>query len=278
MPPEMNPWQRHVYLAGPIKLPKPAIIPRKNSVASLEPFQEVIDQVYQEALAIPRRRSDDAVVDDICDWFDEFGFEEVGFEGDKIVVDVTDIDDPKVIDEDRVGIERYSTPSTEPDVDPLEKAVAKEVVGMARPDPMPKPPVPPLDNEDSLRARGIARLTQQGVNAQRASNGRKESLTLPRADKSLLFTPVPEEGMLKDTPELQAAGVYAKAKPGTSDQSTFLRALELDGEVEEMDAQPTWIASALQPRKHATEGLPAKQARNPVTNVRRIVATTSAML
>ncbi|KAK8213441.1 hypothetical protein M8818_002742 [Zalaria obscura] len=72
-PPELTAWQRSIYLEGPIKLPKPALLPRKGSIASLEPFQEAVDRVYQDALIMPRRKGDNAVVDDICEWFDEFG-------------------------------------------------------------------------------------------------------------------------------------------------------------------------------------------------------------
>ena len=64
-PETVSAWRINVYIQGPIKLPKPVILPKKNSVASMDAFQEAIDQVYQSALFMPRRRSDDAFSYDV---------------------------------------------------------------------------------------------------------------------------------------------------------------------------------------------------------------------
>ncbi|KAL2352152.1 hypothetical protein BJ546DRAFT_952038 [Cryomyces antarcticus] len=81
--PELTAWQRSLYIQGPIKVSLPLISSRKGSLASLKPFQETVDQVYQHALINPRRASDESVMDDICDYFDSFNFERVAFDFDK---------------------------------------------------------------------------------------------------------------------------------------------------------------------------------------------------
>jgi len=285
MPPEMTPWQRHIYVQGPTKLPKPVIMPRKNSVASLEPFQEVIDQVYQDALAIPRRRSDDAVVDEICDWMDEFEFDEISFEGDKIpVVDEIETGDIEEVDEmDGADIERFSTPPAEPEVTPIERIVAKEVIEMSEPDPVPKPPVPPVDSEETLRAKGIARLSRQ----------RKESLKLPGMEGTLPFAPVAEETMLDVVSEVEVVekekwekeekegGDDAEMSGGDAEmsgQGVDQGGFDWDDDVEELDAQSTWTAPAVLPRHALNRATSTRQSRNPVTKMRRLMATASAIL
>ncbi|KAK5003719.1 hypothetical protein LTR28_009824, partial [Elasticomyces elasticus] len=84
-PPELTAWKRSVYVQGPIRL-QPLITPRrKGSIASLEPFYSTaaLDMIYQKALEIPRRRSDNAVMDEICDFFDDFGVGDDVFDGDR---------------------------------------------------------------------------------------------------------------------------------------------------------------------------------------------------
>ncbi|CAK3959468.1 Hypothetical predicted protein [Lecanosticta acicola] len=215
-PPELTAWQATVYLHGPIKLPKPAIMPRKNSVASLEAFQEAIDRLYQHALQIPRRRSDDAVVDDICDFFDDFGFEWVSFEGDRLSVDYLDVDEvEEMADAEAEQPERFSTPPSEaPAASPVEVTIAKEVLDTTSKVPLmtgwkgsvgsiPQVVVPPVENEETLRAKGIARLSRSSRGSASsnpldamAEQG-KDSLTSKHGGAGgLQLLPAPEESML----------------------------------------------------------------------------------
>ncbi|EME49953.1 hypothetical protein DOTSEDRAFT_31089 [Dothistroma septosporum NZE10] len=226
-PLELTAWKPTVYIHGPIKLPKPAIMPRKNSVASLEPFQEAVDNVYQNALSIPRRRSDDAVVDDICDFFDEFGFELVSFDGEALSSMMA-----VAMDEDKEdagkAIQRFSTPPAEQQgATPVEVVITKEV--LETPDYSPLATsraaalpiiVPPVETEETLRARGIARLSR--LSASSSSSGkeklmkRKESLTLGSLETSagLPLLPAPEESMLD-------AVLEAPSRPGARDSACY---------------------------------------------------------
>ncbi|KAK4545651.1 hypothetical protein LTR36_002604 [Oleoguttula mirabilis] len=274
-PPELTAWQRHIYVQGPIKLPKPAILPRKNSVATLEAFQEAIDQVYQDALTIPRRRSDDAIVEDICEWFDDFGFEDIGFEGDMLAVDeinVDEVDEMMELDEvDSQGGERFSTPPPEQVASPIEKVVAKEVIEQeavetSGPMPFPKRTMPPVETEETLRARGIARLSQQA---------RKESLTLSRLEAVIPITPAPETSMLATEVRREDEKMLDQiVDHGGMDQG----GMDWD-EVEELDEQPAWSAPTI-PNNHRgfNKRLLKKDTRNPVTKMRRLMATASAIL
>jgi hypothetical protein len=72
--PETTAWRRSVYTQGPIKLPTPAVVPRKGSIATLDPFQ---DSLITEPT--PRRKSEDMAANDICAWYDQWGFENVSF-------------------------------------------------------------------------------------------------------------------------------------------------------------------------------------------------------
>lgn len=273
-PPELTAWQKHAYIQRPIKLPTPAILPRKNSVASLDPFQDAIDRVYQHALTVPRRRSDDAVVEDICEWFDEFGFEDVSYQGDVIMVDELNIDEVLELDEtDSQEIERFSTPPLDSTLSLLEKAVAKEVVEMAKSNPFPRPPIPPVENEETLRAKGIARLSQHST---ASSSSRKESMTLARQPSIVAFTPVPEHGMLAAASHLPEAERNDGMQRSLVDRGGF----DWDDDVEEIAEQPTWVAPAIAARKkHALHRAAAsKETRNPVVKMRRLMATASAIL
>ncbi|KAK4961337.1 hypothetical protein LTR10_001827 [Elasticomyces elasticus] len=264
-PPELTAWQKHVYIQGPIKLPTPAILPRKNSVASLEPFQQAIDMVYQHALVVPRRRSDDAVVEDICEWLDEFGFEDISYQGDVLMIEDFTVDEVEEMDE--MGsheIERFSTPPLEPVASPLEKAVAKEVVAMSKPDPVFTPPV---ETEEALRARGIARLSQH------SSANRKESLTLARQESIVPFAPVPEHSVLPTSKILGPAPAEPTRNPRIEQGG-----MDWDDDVEEIDEQPTWVARAMARKKQLNWGLSTQETRNPVKKMRRLMATASAIL
>lgn len=278
-PPELTAWQQHIYVQGPIKLPKPVILPRKNSVATLEAFQEAIDQVYQEALVVPRRRSDDAVVDDVCEWFDEFGFSDVAFEGDVIAVEDINVDEMDEIEEldeaDSQEVERFSTPPPELFTSPLERIVAKEVVEMSRKDSLPVPHVPPVENEESLRARGIARMSQQARKESISQQTRKESMTLAKPEAILAITPLPEESMLATSTEAPAPD-----HPRTMlEPFVDLGGMDWDDEIEELDEQPTWIAPAVSYKKRGVNrGRAVRETRNPVVKMRRLMATASAIL
>ena len=260
-PPELTAWERHTYIQGPIRLPKPVIMPRKNSVASLEAFQEAIDQVYQDALVIPRRRSDDAVVDDVCEWFDDYGFEDVGFEGDVLGTEdiiLEDIDEAQEMEEGSSReIERFATPPVEPEATPIEKVVAKEVLEMAS-----DPPIPPLEDAEALRARGIARLTQRA---------RKESLTLTNSETMVaLTTPEPEESMLSSDASLFEVDEVDELDQ-VVDQSGWS-----DSDPEEMNAQSSWAFGSRQRALGRNKG--AKARKNPVVKMRRFMTTASTIL
>lgn len=217
-PPEMTAWQRAFYVQGPIKLPKPVLVPVKDSVASLEPFQEVIDQVYQDALVIPRRRSDDAIVEDMCEFFDDFGFDEVSYEGDTFSVD--EMDDMEELNSDLVpDAERFSTPPVQPDPAPIEKIVAAEVAQMmAKPPPVPLPPIPPVKEQLARAREGLGKFSQNR-NHQPLSiqAGRKDSLTLSRSTPEVV--PLPREGMSNmESPEsgLEQKGLSVGQGQGAS--------------------------------------------------------------
>jgi hypothetical protein len=65
--------------------------------------------------------------------------------------------------------------------------------------PLPSP-IPAVENQESLRARGIARLSQRtAANAGLPHHGRKDSVTLDKPG-SLHFLPVPEGDVLDIIP------------------------------------------------------------------------------
>lgn len=69
---EQNAWQRSIYMHGPVRLQKPAVLLKKNSIASLDAFQDALETHQEET---SRRTSDDTAVDDLIDFMDSFGFE-----------------------------------------------------------------------------------------------------------------------------------------------------------------------------------------------------------
>ncbi|KAH0286281.1 hypothetical protein M436DRAFT_86260 [Aureobasidium namibiae CBS 147.97] len=75
-------WRRSVYIQGPIKLPTPAVVPRKGSIATLDPFQDVLSNT-----PIPRRKSEDTCLDDICDWYETWNYDAVSFAHDEFALD-----------------------------------------------------------------------------------------------------------------------------------------------------------------------------------------------
>ncbi|KAI7575081.1 hypothetical protein D0869_03935 [Hortaea werneckii] len=275
-PPESTAWERHSYIQGPIKLPKPIILPRNNSIASLDAFQEAIEQVYQEALTIPRRRSDDAVEEGICEWFDDFGFESVEFAGDILVVEDLALDDIHELgethhDADNTSADHFVMAPQEQGASPIEKVVAKEVLELAKPAAIPEAPIiPPVETEGTLRAKGIARLSQQA---------RKESMTLAKSETVYGITaPAPEQSMLSKA-AMSAVDDVPEEDEGDGvgwmvDQSGWS-----DSDPDELDEQPAWIAPAIQNNQGMlNRGLSKKETRNPVRKMRRLMATASAIL
>ncbi|KAH9814268.1 hypothetical protein Tdes44962_MAKER05705 [Teratosphaeria destructans] len=225
-PPELTAYQRHVYLQGPIRLSKPVIAPRKNSVASLEAFQEAIDKVYQDALVIPRRRSDDAVIDDVCDWFESFGFDPVGYDGDIIMADLT-LDE---IDEVEETNPDFASPTEI--VTPVEARLAKEVVS--------RPVAPPVSTEEALRAKG------KRVHMSHASGdikeSRRESMTLADGASILSVTSPRPESFGPD-----ALMAIAPAVPDTETvpQQHNASSFDWDDNVAEMESGASWTAPAV---------------------------------
>lgn len=274
-PPELTAWKRTYYLQGPIELPKPTIMPRKGSTASMDAFQEVVDQVYQEALNIPRRRSDDQVFDDICEFFDDFGFEEMKFGGDVLgILDVKPDDMEEITEEvEEMGadeVERFATPPHEIDPSPVEKVVAKEIIEHTI---VP----PPVKTEETLRARGIARLSG-GAPPSPTTSSRRASLTSRTDPTALPLFPVPETTML-DLPPLPSAG--KSREDGRMHDRTAAKldqGFDWDDDVEELDALSSWVAPAALQKDRMQRGLSIRESKNPVKRVRRFVATASAIL
>lgn len=317
-PPELTAWQRSIYIQGPIKLPKPVILPKKNSVASMDAFQEAIDHVYQSALFMPRRRSDDAFVDDICDFFDGFGFDDMGGGPDIVMIDDVNLDETdemEVEEADGRGSdnERWSTlPAIE--LSPVEKAIAIDVAeSMSKPASVIDTYIPPVENEETLRARGIARLSQHSnrrnsqFSAKRNSqysSGRNSQYSAYRRDSAnasrrgsssgssharnstildgeagLPLLPAPEESMLDAVLEAsqdvdqELEETVVEGDAGGMDWD--------DDDVQETDSSAAWTspAKAMAYKKHAlNRGLTGKEKKNPVAKMRRLVATATIIL
>jgi hypothetical protein len=241
-------------------------------MASLEAFQEAIAQVYQEALNIPRRRSDDASVDDVCEFFDDFGFDEVSYEGDVLAVEEILLDE---VTEEPVEDEGFITaPVEEPS--PVEKVLAQEIVHlMAKPSPVPKPPIPPIQNEETLRAKGIARLSHgMASHHHRATTHsvRKDSLTISKADPAVLpLLPLPEESMLEAVFEPFRAEnheVPIVDQPVEQNQSGF----DWDNDVEELDGHTFWLAPGVFPRKRGNKRSHRRQpSTTPMQRMKELV-------
>ena len=134
--PESTAWRRSIYIQGPIKLPTPAVVPRKGSIATLDPFQDVLSDT-----PIPRRKSEDTCLDDICDWYDNWKYDAVSFAGDGFTLDAAAhlvneyallplTEEPETVDRTALS------PSPAP---PLVKQVA---AAMLRPDSTAMKPLP----------------------------------------------------------------------------------------------------------------------------------------
>lgn len=68
--PEHTPWQRSVYLNGPIRLDDLHTRSRKTSLANMDMFAGAVETF--EGTNMQRRSSDDAAMDDIVDFFEDF--------------------------------------------------------------------------------------------------------------------------------------------------------------------------------------------------------------
>lgn len=306
-PPELTAWQRSIYIHGPIRLPKPVILPRKNSVASMAPFQEAIDRMYQDALFVPRRRSDDAVVEDVCEFFDDFGFDDLGYEGGLLGVDqggVFDEDDVTDVDELDEPVERFTTPPgflPVGDISPVERLVAKDVIeaSMSRP-AMPRivlepnVPLPPVENEETLRARGIARLSQQSTarssTSSRSSSYRKDKPVLSRRTSESV-SPVANDsqmGVLPLLPAPEPSMLDSVMEASQDEEGDWVEEMTPDGdaggmdwsddELEETEVSASWTAPAVKQKKHGLNRGLGKESRNPVAKMRRFVATATTIL
>jgi hypothetical protein len=171
--PESTAWRRSVYIQGPIKLPTPAVVPRKGSIATLDPFQDVLSNT-----PVPRRKSEDTYLDDICDWYDTWNHCSVSFAGDDFSLDSTHLVNDYALlpltEEPESPIDRsvrFPTPAP-----PLVKQVA---VAMLRPDStaikprprmsMPMVPLPELPKSSSFSTTSSDNVSQKGHS--RNSNG-----------------------------------------------------------------------------------------------------------
>lgn len=273
-PPELTAWQPAVYLHGPIKLPKPTIMPRKNSVATLDPFQDAIERLYQDALTIPRRRSDDAVVDDICDFFDAFGFDIINFAGDNFLDTDFGIGEVRNL---TLDTETFSTPPMEPvAVSPVEAIIANDMLDQWSRPHSPSLQAPPVENEETLRARGIARLSRNAAAAtpDEGRPGRKESIPLskPQTSAVLPLLPAPETSMLDAVLQptsrngSYSASAYSQRHPdgtgvlkGRDPSNSGVRVPNVDDGVEEMMSV---TAASKEPK---------------LSRMRRLVATASSI-
>lgn len=253
-PPELNPWQRTVYIQGPIKLPKPEILPRKNSLASLEPFQEAIDQVYQDALNIPRRRSDDRVLDDVCDFFDDFEFDPVNFAADQLIPEPIGSESAVYQDDHpEIDLERFSTPPAE--VTPVEKVIARNVIE-ARSQQKPLPQRPTNEDWTNPDARSVCDPTNGKAERQPSPAWqRRDSTTLPASAHS--NTSLPRDGT-------DGNKTLRHTEPQDSSMGRH-------DEVEELDASSSWLA----PAAAASRTYVGSDA---VSKVRRFVASATSVL
>jgi hypothetical protein len=164
--PESTAWRRSVYVQGTIKLPTPAVVPRKGSIATLDPFQDVLSNT-----PIPRRKSEDTCLDDICDWYDTWNYYPVSFAGDVFNLDSTNLVNDYALlpltEEPGSPIDRsvrFPTP-----VPPLAEQVA---AAMLRPDStaikprprmsMPMVPLPDLPKSSSFSTTSSENVSQKG--------------------------------------------------------------------------------------------------------------------
>lgn len=183
--PEMTAWKRSVYIQGPIKLPSPAIVPRKDSIATLEPFQDSLTNV-----PIPRRKSEDAAADDICSWYGSWNHEAVSFAFDAFDADlVADWAMTPVPEEPESPIDTVFKSSNR--TPPLAQEIAAAMIGdtvirpesqAIKPKPlnMPTVPLPDLPKAASLldAGKGHSRNSSGDASFKSLSSG-SEPLSRP---------------------------------------------------------------------------------------------------
>ena len=253
-PPELDPWQQTVYIQGPIKLPKPEILPRKNSLANLEPFQEAIDQVYQDALNTPRRRSDDRVLDDMCDFFDEFEFDAVDFAANQLGPYSIGLGSAAHHNgHPAIDLERFSTPPAE--VTPVEKVIARDVIE-ARTQQKPLPQRPRNEDWSNPDARSMFGSNNGKAEGQTSPAWqRRDSTTLPESAYS--NSSLPRDGM-------DGNKILRHTEPQDP-------RLDRNDEVEEFDVSSSWVAPA-------AAASPRYAGSDAVSKVRRLVASATSVL
>ncbi|OJD29853.1 abc transporter [Diplodia corticola] len=99
IPPEQTAWQRTAYVAGPIRLnnfsnlasSSDASLPglsrkrgKAGSVASLDAFQDAIESLLENPATQGRRASDENALEELVEYFEDFGFSPAGGEGESL--------------------------------------------------------------------------------------------------------------------------------------------------------------------------------------------------
>lgn len=171
---------------------------------------------------MPRRRSDDEVVNDVCDWFDDFGFEDEMIEGHMLGVPDFNVNDNH--DDTGVDMELLDETAASPEM----KVVAREML-----DPSVVV-APSVEMEEGMRAQGM--------------------------DPSHLTSSSPGQGLKDSAGDIYEGSSLPSLTPLVED-STSDMAIEKDVEVvgeqgfdwdsdnvEEMDAQSPWTTVAMRRR------------------------------
>lgn len=222
--PELDAWKKTAYIQGPIRLVKPAIIPRKNSLASLEPFQEAVEQLYQESLRGSRRHSDEAAAKEICDFFIHFGICDVYSRNDTV-----DVTPGGLSSEEMESDSDFDVPDS-PEWSTRVVPRAAEV---------PVLDLPPVETEESLRRRGIARLKNSRVSKKASET--KDGVC--KADSVLTLVPLPEDNILD--------AVLASAVKFSDQDQDQPTGKEASAAINEVDTAAPWISSGNMHRKAA---------------------------
>lgn len=308
-PPELTAWQRSIYLEGPIKLPKPALLPRKGSIASLEPFQEAVDRVYQDALIMPRRKGDNAVVDDICEWFDEFGLGCGSFDHDRF--DTFEDEDAGAALMARLEIlseeesKRLSLPPAEQGAEARDEVAAQtvdrvtptiggvmDITAHATTPPaegmipiLIQKPSPPAVEEGASAS--LTTVPEPASPALHAREPESKDITRPVSQAvqtpfrssvdvlPLLSPPADKDDSRERSPSLVES---ISSSLGRGSKSSF------EWDVEETSARPSWLLTGVNTSKRRPTVAPVQQkkrtsrAPNPVTRMRRLVQTASALV
>lgn len=214
-PPELDCWHRSTYLHGPIRLRQPYAPPRKNSVATLELFQDAVDKVFEDGESITKRKSELAIAEDICTFFTSFTLGECKYSGDVLAVEGAEDSDESCEGDLTFQCQgqRFMIPPDSPTAWRHRGSRLEEL-----------PALPPVENEETLRAKGIDWLSRHRLQSK-----------LANPENELPFMPEPEDSMLEVV-------LAASANTTSVDQndSTWLSRED----VEETDAVAPWIKSA----------------------------------